>query len=92
MRYFVIRYIRRPNGQFDEISEICKKIKPSTLQSASIILDFAKLEVLLSTVNGVTAPKDWQLMMETYKPHYQQHFQALLDYNHPQSPEAVATN
>jgi hypothetical protein len=90
MRYFIIRYLQRANGQFDEVSEIAKKIKLSHRQTAGVILDFRNLQVLQAYVNGVAAPRDWDVMMQTYMPHYKQQFKMLLNHNHGPDPTETA--
>ena len=90
MRYFIIRYLQRANGQFDEVSEIAKKIKLSHRQTAGVILDFQNLQVLQAYVNGVAAPRDWDVMMQTYMPHYRQQFKMLLNHNHGPDPTETA--
>ncbi len=90
MRYFIIRYLQRANGQFDEVSEIAKKIKLSHRQTAGVILDFQNLQVLQAYVNGVAAPRDWDVMMQTYMPHYKQQFKMLLNHNHGPDPTETA--
>jgi len=82
MRYFLIKYIQRPNGQYDEISEIRKNIKPQHYRNFSVILDFKKLEVVQAHVNGVSAGRDWEKLFQTYVQHYRQQFDMMLDYNH----------
>jgi hypothetical protein len=42
--------------------------------------------VVQAHVNGVNAGRDWNKLIETYTPHYQQYFAMLLDHNHPQEP------
>jgi hypothetical protein len=90
MRYFIIKYLQRANGQYDEVSEITKKLRLSHRQSAGVILDFKNLQVLQAYVNGVSAPRDWDIMMQTYMPHYRQQFKMLLNHNHGPDPQETA--
>ena len=90
MRYFIIKYLQRANGQYDEVSEIAKKLRLSHRQSAGVILDFKNLQVLQAYVNGVSAPRDWDIMMQTYMPHYRQQFKMLLNNNHGPDPAETA--
>lgn len=86
MRYFIVRYVTRADGRIDELSEVRNSIKTSHLQSSAVILDFKRLQVVQAHVNGVNAGRDWNKLIETYTPHYQQYFAMLLDHNHPQEP------
>ena len=70
MRYFVITYVRRPNGQLDEQNQVTRNLKNRDLQTASVILDFRKLEVVKASFNGVTVPRDFQRIVEYYYQHY----------------------
>ena len=40
MRYLVIMYIKKPDGQVDEASTVVKSLKSKDLAMASVILDF----------------------------------------------------
>ena len=70
MRYFVITYVRRPNGQLDEQNQVTRNLKNRDLEMASVILDFRKLEVVKASFNGVTVPRDFQRIVEYYYQHY----------------------
>jgi hypothetical protein len=70
MRYFIVKYIKKPNGQMDEIVGVSKKLKTRDLQSSSVILDFQTQTVLLSTLDGKTVPKDWWKIRDFYHQHY----------------------
>ena len=70
MRYFVITYIQKPNGQMDEQNQVTRNLKTRDLQMASVILDFKKLEVVKATLNGVLVPKDFDRIVQYYYQHY----------------------
>ena len=70
MRYFIVKYIKKPNGQLDEIVGVSKKLKTRDLQSASVVLDFWTQRVLISTLDGKTVPKDWWKIRDFYHQHY----------------------
>lgn len=72
MRYLIIRYYRRPNGQMDEVVEIGRRLRDRDLQSASVILDFLSKAVIKCSMDGVTVPKDWQRIRDFYHQHYAQ--------------------
>ena len=70
LRYFVITYVRRPNGQLDEQNQVTRSLKNRDLQMASVILDFKKLEVVKASFNGVNVPRDFNRIVEYYYQHY----------------------
>lgn len=70
MRYLLINYYRRANGQMDELVSVCKRVKPRDLQTAAVILDFKHRAVLKSTMDGITVPKDWQKIRDYYAQFY----------------------
>ena len=70
MRYFIVKYIRKPNGKLDEVVSASKKLKTKDLQSAAVVLDFGTQSVLVSTLDGVTVPKDWWKIRDFYHQHY----------------------
>ena len=70
MRYFIVKYIRRPNGQMDEQVEASKRLRNKDVQTAAVILDFHTQRVLQSTLDGRTVPKDWWRIRDFYHQHY----------------------
>ena len=40
MRYLLIVFLRKPNGQIDEQVSISKRIRPADLQTCNVIMDF----------------------------------------------------
>lgn len=70
MRYFLIFYIKRPDGTTDEQVSIAKRLNNKDLDSASIIMDFATKTVIKASVGSVVAPKDWTRMRDFYQKHY----------------------
>jgi len=70
MRYLIITYVTRPNGQIDEATAVTKSLKPRDLQTANVILDFKLQQVEKCTMNGVIVPKDWDRIVSYYYQHY----------------------
>ena len=70
MRYIIITYFKRPNGQMDEQIGAVKRIKTRDLQTASVILDFQKQQVIKASMQGETLPKDWWHIRDYYHGHY----------------------
>jgi hypothetical protein len=72
MRYLIINYYRRPNGQMDEVVTVAKRTKTRDIQSAAVILDFETRSVVKCSMDGVVVPKDWQRIRDFYHQHYSQ--------------------
>lgn len=75
MRYLLITYYTKPDGKIDEAMTLSKNIKTRDLQTANVILDFKKLQVVKCSMNGVQVPRDWDRIV-TY---YHQHYEATID-------------
>jgi len=67
VRYLLIVYVRKPNGQIDEQVSISKRARPSDIQSCNVILDFAKKKIDKCVVEGKVVDTDWDRMIEYYK-------------------------
>ena len=67
MRYLLIVFVRKPNGQIDEQVSISKKIRTSDLQSCNVILDFSKKKVDKCVIEGKIVNSDWDKLIEYYK-------------------------
>ena len=67
MRYLLIVYVRKPNGQIDEQVSISKRVRTSDIQTCNVILDFAKKKIDKCVVEGKVVDTDWDRMIEYYK-------------------------
>ena len=81
MRYLIITYVKRPNGQMDENTEVAKRVKPRDLQTASVILDFKTLSVVKCSLNGTTVPRNWDRIVAYYYQHYRAVIERLFKEN-----------
>ena len=70
MRYLMLTYYTKPDGKIDEAMAVSKNIKTRDLQTASVILDFKKLQVVKCGMNGVQVPRDWDRIVTYYHQHY----------------------
>lgn len=66
MRYLILTYYQKPNGQIDEVVSVAKNLKSRDYQTSSVILDFKQLKVIQATMNGQTVPKDFNKIAEYY--------------------------
>ena len=67
MRYLLIVFMRKPNGQIDEQVSISKRVRPADIQTCNVIMDFAKKKVEKCVVEGKTVDTDWYKLNEYYK-------------------------
>lgn len=70
MRFLIISYFQKPNGQMDETLSVVKNLKLREVQTGSVILDFKKLQVVKATIGGENVPKDWDTIVAYYYEHY----------------------
>jgi len=52
MRYLMIQFIRKQNGQIDELVNVAKKIKMSDHSTKNVILDYARKTVEKCVIEG----------------------------------------
>jgi hypothetical protein len=70
MRYLTLTYYTKADGKIDEAMAVSKNIRTRDLQTASVILDFKKLQVVKCSMNGVQVPRDWDKIVTYYHQHY----------------------
>jgi hypothetical protein len=66
MRYLILTYYQKASGQIDEVMAVSKNLKNRDIQTASVILDFKKLQVVKCSMNGVQVPRDWDRIVTYY--------------------------
>ena len=66
MRYLLITFMRKPNGQIDEQVAVSKKVKSSDLQTCNVILDYAKKKVDKCVIEGKSLEREWDRMHDYY--------------------------
>lgn len=71
MRYLILTYYKKANGQTDEAMVVAKNVKSIDIQTANVILDFKKLQVVKASMGGVNVPKDFNRIVEYYMQHYE---------------------
>lgn len=70
MRYLLITFIRKPNGQIDEFVALTKKVKQTDLQSCNVILDYNEKKILKCVIEGKKNDTDWDKMNGYYRKIY----------------------
>ena len=81
MRYLIITYYQKASGQIDESTAVARNLKLRDHQTASVILDFKKLSVVKAQLNGTSAPKDFNRIVEYYMQHYENIIKRLFEEN-----------
>ena len=81
MRYLILTYYTKPDGKIDEVMAVSRNIKTRDLQTASVILDFKKLQVVKCSMNGVQVPRDWDRIVTYYHQHYASTIERLFNEN-----------
>jgi len=70
MRYLLITYIRKPNGQIDEQVEVSKKIRERDITTCNVIMDFKEKVVEKCVIDRLSVNKDWDRLYGYYQPIY----------------------
>lgn len=70
MRYLLITYVRKPNGQIDEMVTISKRLKQADIQTCNVILDYGKRKIDKCVIEGKVLDTDWDRMNEYYNKIY----------------------
>lgn len=71
MRYLIITYYRKADGKIDESTAVTRNLKASDYQTANVILDFKKLDVVKCSMGGVNVPRDFNRIVEYYMQYYE---------------------
>lgn len=81
MRYLVITYYKKANGQTDEAMAVARNLKARDIQTATVILDFKKCEVVKASMGGVNVPKNFDNIVAYYMQHYENIITRLFNEN-----------
>ena len=96
MRYLVITYYKKANGQTDEAMAVTKNLKTRDLQIANVILDFKELKVVKATMGGLNVPKNFDNLVQYYIQHYEAIITRLFNENgyevEPMQPSTEKTS
>lgn len=66
MRYLLLTFLRKPNGQIDEMVHVSKKLKNSDLSTCNVILDYAEKSIIKCVIEGKKLDTDWDRMHNYY--------------------------
>jgi hypothetical protein len=87
MRYLLLTYYTKPSGKIDEVMTIANRLKTKDWQMSNVILDFKEQKVLTCSVAGLTATKDWDIIVGYYYKHYSATIERLFQVNGHALPE-----
>ena len=84
MRYLLLTYYHKANGQIDEAMAVSTRVRTKDWQTVNVILDFKELKVLKCSMQNTTVPKDWDRIVSYYYPFYTNIIERLFHENgHP---------
>lgn len=66
MRYLLITFMRKANGQIDEMVSVSKSVRDSDMNSTNVILDFADKTVVKCIVEGKKHDTTFEKMRDYY--------------------------
>ena len=81
MRYFLVTYVRKPDGKIDEQVEISKNLKDRDITNCNIILVFKEKNVQKNVIQGQVMNLPWETLIEYYKKVYPDHIEKLEELN-----------
>lgn len=81
MRYLILTYYKKPDGRIDEAMQVARNLKSRDIQTANVILDFKKLEVVKASMGGVNVPRNFDRIVEYYMQHYENVIRRLFNEN-----------
>ena len=67
MRYLLITFMRKANGQIDEQVTVSKRVRQSDIQTCNVILDYEKKKVDKCVIESKVVDTDWNRMNDYYK-------------------------
>ena len=76
----------------DEVVGVSRNLKDRDVQTASVILDFKKSQVVKCSLEGTVVPKDWNKIRDFYNQHYSQIINQLETDNGTKATTAAPQN
>ena len=81
MRYLILTYYQKADGKIDEAMAVSNRLKTADLQTANVILDFKKLQVVKASMGGTQVPKNFDTIVQYYMQHYENIITRLFNEN-----------
>lgn len=70
MRYFLVTYTAKANGQIDEVVSVSKNVRPNDIQTCSVIMDYKTQKVDKCVIEGKKVDTDWDKLNTYYRELY----------------------
>lgn len=70
MRYLLITFFRKPNGQIDEQVGFAKRLRDKDIDTCNVIVDYKKREVVKSVIEQRKVDTDFDKLNNYYKQIY----------------------
>lgn len=70
MRYFIVKYFKKPNGKFSEQAKSDTKVRNADLRTASVILDYKEQKVVKFNLDENHEHRDFATLNKFFKGHY----------------------
>jgi len=70
MKYFLITYKTKANGQIDEEVTLTRNLKPNDLRVCNVIMNFAEKKVERCYIEGKVLDTDWEKLYGYYSKIY----------------------
>jgi hypothetical protein len=67
MRYLLITYLRKANGQIDEQVTVSASVKANDIQTCNVIIDYKEKKVEKCLIEGNVIPTDFDRLSAYYK-------------------------
>ncbi|MFY8211733.1 MAG: hypothetical protein ACOVLB_03620 [Candidatus Nanopelagicus sp.] len=81
MKYLLITYKTKANGQIDEELSVSKNIRDNDMRICNVILNYADKKVERCFIEGKVLDTDWERLNEYYKQVYPNIIQQLENEN-----------
>lgn len=81
MKYLLITYKTKANGQIDEELSVSKRLRDNDIRTCNVILNYADKKVERCFIEGKIVDSDWEKLNEYYKKVYPNIIQRLESEN-----------
>ena len=66
MRYLIITYVGKPNGQIDEQVQMSTRLRDSDIQTANVSMDFKEAKIVKCSIQGTVLTNEWSKLRNYY--------------------------
>lgn len=76
MRYLIVKYIKTPDGKYQEQAQVLSRVNDRDWSMAAVILDYQARTVVKAVIDGKTLPKSF----DRFDSYYREFFSHAVDY------------